>query len=342
MIRQFYQTGGTQQGYQFGEMTPNVPLVPNAQNVTSQVTQTQAQIDTVKAAQLDANNFPDSFNAKKTKTFVDAVNATEGTDPDVVELFNKMGEQVNGAAYPVEISYTENGHAVTEWVRTYGGGRVKITVKVPKLTDAEYLRQEVGTTAHEWGHLFDHLNSDKGVLSQTFDNGALPNALRNARPMSERVRTLIDTAVSEGNAAQKLALNAVQAEVDAINAEIRAMKVYDRDKYLALSKRREKLYKDAAKTASKASRKAHNGMNAVEDIYDAISGGTLRDRTPGLYGHGSKYYGHNPGGENAATETLANYCSLALAYPELFQMMAEEQPEIWEACGSIIKAMLGR
>ena len=97
-----------------------------------------------------------------------------------------------------------------------------------------------------------------------------------------------------------------------------------------------------AQDASKASRKAHNGMNAVEDIYDAISGGKLRDRTMGLYGHGSSYYKNNPAGENAATETLANYCNLALAYPELFNMMAEEQPEIWSACGNIVKAMIGK
>ena len=112
-------------------------------------------------------------------------------------------------------------------------------------------------------------------------------------------------------------------------------------KWNELTKRRNKLWNTAAKTAGKASRKAHNGVNSIEDIYDAISGGTLRDKTAGLYGHGSTYYRHDPGGEDAATETLANYCALALAYPELFELMAEEQPEIWEACGNIIKAMVG-
>ena len=40
--------------------------------------------------------------------------------------------------------------------------------------------------------------------------------------------------------------------------------------------------------------------------------------------------------------TLSNYRNLALAYPELFNMMAEEQPEIWSACGNIVKAMIGK
>jgi hypothetical protein len=332
---------------------PNMPVtlppvtpafVP--QNVAQQATQAQPPVATVKKAQLDAKNFPDVFNAKKTKTFVEAVNATEGTNADVVELFNRMGEQVSGATYPVTISYTAAGHAVQTWVRSFGGPPVRLNVKVPKLIDPEFVRQEIGTTAHELGHLFDQLNTDPGrigPISSYNDGSALPKALRNARPMSERVKTLIADAVREGKAAEQLALDTAKSEIDAITAEIsKALNEKNYSEYNRLAKQRNALWKNASKAASKASRKAHNGRNAIEDIYDAISGGTLRDRTPGMYGHGSTYYGHDPGGESAAAETIANYCSLALAYPDLFQLMAEEQPEIWEACGNIIKAMLGR
>ena len=344
-IEKYFSGGGSQQGYTFGQMTPDEPITPATppENVASQSTQTQKQEDTIDSAQLDAKNFPDSFNKKKTSAFVDAVNATEGADPDVVALFNKLGEQVDGAGYPVTISYTEDGHSVGEYVRTYGGDRAKIVVKVPKLADPEYLQQEIGTTAHEWGHLFDYLNSEKGVMSNKFDGGALPNAIQNARPMSERVKKLIADAVSAGNDASRAAMDAAKIDIDAINARISdAISKKNYGEYTRLSKERNKLWKQAEKDASKASRKAHNGVNAIEDIFDAISGGTLRDKTPGLYGHGSKYYSHNPGGENAATETLANYCNLALAYPDLFKLMAEEQPEIWSACGNIVRAMLER
>lgn len=342
MFDSFYSGGGAQQYYTFGQMTPNVPLAP-VKNVAQQATQPQTQVDSMKSAQLDVNNFPDRFNKKKTKTFVDSVNAMEGTDPDVVELFNTMGTQVDGAAYPIKITYTDDGHAVSEWTYGIGGRRAELTVKVPKLNAPEYIRQEIGTTAHEWGHLFDHMNTEKGVLSNKFDNGALPNALQNARPMSERIKTLIDSAVKEGNAASKATIDAMKPEYDALGEELRAaLQAREYKEYNRLAKERDKLWKKMGKEANKASRKAHNGVNAIEDIYDAISGGTLRDKTPGLYGHGSKYYGFNAGGENAATETIANYCSLALAYPELFQLMAEEQPEIWEACGNVVKAMIGR
>lgn len=348
VVDQFFSGGGSQQGYTFGQMTPNAPVVPTPapvvpQNVAQQATTAKPQVDTIAAEPLDASKLPDSFNKRKNKAFADAVNATEGVNPDVVKMFNTMGEQVDAAGYPIKISYTESGHAVTDYVRTFSGERVKIDVKVPKLTDPEYIRQEIGTTAHEWGHLFDHMNSPKGVLSYTFDNQALPNAMKNARPMSERVSKLIADAVSDGRAAEKLVADAAKAEIDAISADIsKALSERNYSEYTKLAKKRDSIWKKAQKDASKASRKAHNGMNAVEDIYDAISGGTLRDNTSGLYGHGSRYYKHNPGGQQAATETIANYCSLALAYPELFQMMAEEQPEIWEACGNIINAMIGR
>lgn len=363
----FWKNGGTQSGFTFGQLVPNVPIpikpqtpqtppaapvVPQtptptpAQNVASQATRAKTRTDTITSEKLDANSFPDAFNKKKVKTFVDTVNETQGTDPNVVKLFNKMSEQVNGAIYPVSVSYTEDGHAVQQWVRTFGGETVKLNVKIPKMIEPEFLRQEIGTTAHELGHLFDYLNAKTGVNTRVFsaqyDNFALPRALRNARPMSERVKNLIETAVKEGNAAKKLAMDAAKVEIDAISKEVSdAISGKNYSKANELIKKRNKLWNTAAKSAGKASRKAHDGRNAIEDIYDAISGGTLRDKTPGLYGHGSTYYGHDPGGENATTETLANYCSLALAYPELFELMAEEQPEIWEACGNIIKAMIG-
>lgn len=340
-IEEYYRNGGAQHGYTFGTMTPKQPIAPNVANVASQATQAKQNTNTMVSEKLDAKNFPDSFNKKRTKTFVDTVNATEGTDPNVVKLFNTMGVQVNGAGCPVTISYTEENHAIGEY-RTFYGKRVKLTAKVPKLSDPEYIRQEIGTTAHEWGHLFDHLNSESGVLSNKFNNGALPNALRNARPMSDRVKKMMEDAIRDGKAAEQLVKDAARAEIDALSAKAsEALKNRDFAEYTRLDKQRTKLWKQTDQAASKASRKAHNGVNAIEDIYDAISGGTLRDRTSGMYGHGSRYYGHDPGGENAATETIANYCALALAYPDLFQMMAEEQPEIWGACGDIIIAMIG-
>ena len=345
LIDKWYRDGGEQQEFTFGEMKTNEPLVPKqkvVENVASQATQTRQKVDKTESEKLDATNFPDSFNKKKTKTFVETVNATEGTDPDVVKLFNKMGEQVNGQAYPITISYTEEGHAVAEYVYNYGGNRAKINVKVPKLIDEKYIRSEVGTTAHEWGHLFDHLNSEKGNLSYAFNDHALSNAIQNARPMSERVERLIADAIKDGKAAEEIVKSAIKADIDAISEEIsKAISDKNYGEYAKLAKKRDKMWNDMARAASKASREAHDGRNAIEDIYDAISGGTLRDKTSGMYGHGSKYYGMNPGGENASAETFANYVSLALAYPELFKLMAEEQPEIWEACANIVKEMLG-
>ena len=63
----------------------------------------------------------------------------------------------------------------------------------PPLPVVHQPEQEIGTTAHEWGHLFDHINGEGGMFSYSYNNGALPNALKNARPMSDRVKNLIET-----------------------------------------------------------------------------------------------------------------------------------------------------
>lgn len=80
------------------------------------------------------------------------------------------------------------------------------------------------------------------------------------------------------------------------------------------------------------------GIGNLEDIYDALSGGTFRDKGVVKYGHGSSYYRSS---EDRRAETLANYGALSVLRPDLVAMLAEDKPELAEALSVVIVEMLG-
>lgn len=80
------------------------------------------------------------------------------------------------------------------------------------------------------------------------------------------------------------------------------------------------------------------GIGNLEDIYDALSGGTYRDKGIVKYGHGSGYYRSM---DQRRAETLANYGALSVLRPDLVAMLAEDKPELVEALAGTITEMLG-
>ena len=79
------------------------------------------------------------------------------------------------------------------------------------------------------------------------------------------------------------------------------------------------------------------GISSLEDIYDALSGGSARDAGVVRYGHGSQYY-RDIG--KRAEETLANYGALSIVRPDLVEMLRKDKPGLVEALEEVIQEML--
>jgi hypothetical protein len=79
------------------------------------------------------------------------------------------------------------------------------------------------------------------------------------------------------------------------------------------------------------------GIPALQDIYCALSGGEFRDKGVVLFGHSSKYYA-----DYAARleETFAQYCTLAIARPDLVKMLKRDKPELVKTLEELVKEML--
>jgi hypothetical protein len=79
------------------------------------------------------------------------------------------------------------------------------------------------------------------------------------------------------------------------------------------------------------------GVNALQDIYDALSGGAFRDNRTVVYGHGSKYYRHT---DYRIQETLANYGALSVTRPDLIEMLRQDKPELVAELEATVREML--
>lgn len=102
-----------------------------------------------------------------------------------------------------------------------------------------------------------------------------------------------------------------------------------------------KLKREASEASEQIDYQCRNamggGISSLEDIYDALSGGSARDAGLVRYGHGSKYY-RDIG--KRAEETLANYGALSVVRPDLIEMLRKDKPELVEALEEVIQDML--
>lgn len=67
------------------------------------------------------------------------------------------------------------------------------------------------------------------------------------------------------------------------------------------------------------------GISNLQDIYDALSGGSYRDAGIVIYGHGSAYYRYT---ESRVQETIANYAALSVTRPDLIDLLRADKPEL--------------
>ena len=297
-------------------------------------------------------DYPEAFyatkaEAKNTQALLDAINKAEGADADVVAIYKSMDKVYNfdKEGIPFKISHGKN-HAVSYRYYMSSGKYSDVTLCIPKLS-GENLAGQLQTTLHEEMHLLDLLLSA--------DNRAGGKRGKWVSSTSEKlVATFKATDTSIGD--KMLALfKEHDAEVSAISTQMRK-KLSDgmealRAQYLpngafgagsdykAYKKALSKLESTIEAERDYLCRNVMGGgIGNLEDIYDALSGGTYRDKSIVKYGHGSSYYRSM---DQRRAETLANYGALSVLRPDLVAMLAEDKPELVEALAGTITEMLG-
>lgn len=293
-------------------------------------------VKNVDPAKLD--DFPEYFrkssaSKKATQTFVDALNEVEDLDPNIRKLYTHMGDLPQVPA-DCSISYTGKDHALARWQSTRTGETTKCQLKVPKMQGDDLMGQK-STAFHEMGHFVDMGVGDGRKLKSTTYKPLTDAIKSSGSAMGSDVKDLFDDFAKQY---QKVKTNLQvtygekrQALTDAFKAGQVSWSDYNK-RWKALTREQE-LERDY-----QSRNLCGGGMSMLSDIYDALSGGSHRDRGVLIYGHGEKYY-RRPG--SAESEIFANYMSLSVNRPDLVDVLREDKPDLCNALDKMIEEMAG-
>lgn len=324
----FRERGGKQNQQQ----SPNqkIRIVQQAKNTGAATTSRTATKD---LSQVDASGFPSLFTEsarvkKQTTAFADYLNTIDNADPTVRRIYAGFGKLDNlPASVKAKVSYTKDGHAVnTSWYRL-DGRLADVTVKIPDVSYNGDITGAAQTTAHELGHYIDFLcreDPQKAAGWITTKSADLMNAVRREHTVPDEIKSLFKTTDEK---VRKVGADIVAESRGKLDA-LRDSWYNGGMSFKDYQKARSKIVSEAELLTDRAQRNTSNGVNQLEDIYDALVGGSR----PGMYGHGYDYYkSYN----NRVQEIWANYCSLSLTRPDLIDALRKHEPELVRALDNV-------
>ncbi len=302
----------------------------------------------IEVEKMSVDNFPASFKKgaekKNTQTLVDYVNDVKGANPDTLRLYNSMGKMENIESQGIKFKISHAKGKAVETTSKYTGEMVEAKLTIPKLS-GDNIAGQVNTTLHEDMHLIDlYLRKDVSKSGNWFSSSRkeLVDVFKNTPTnIGDDVSKLFKDFNEECGKVRKAITDKLKEDDAALREKYfpNGQSVWsDFKKYEQLEKERKKLYAAANVEIDYQQRNIMGGgVNALQDIYDALSGGHYRDTGVVKYGHGSKYYGSTG---VKIEETLANYGSLSVTRPDLIEMLRADKPELVAELEATVKAML--
>lgn len=296
-------------------------------------------------------DYPEPFyatkaEAKNTQALMSYVNGVEGANADTVALYRSLDKVYNlddnGVAF--KISHGKN-HAVSTRYYLSSDKYSDVTLCIPKLS-GEDLAGQIETTLHEEMHLLDLLLSEdnragskRGKWVSSTSEKLVDAFKATDSTMSDKVKALFEAHDKEVEAISATMRKKLSDGMDALRAQYLPNGAFGAGSdYKGYKKALSKLESAIEEERDYLSRNIMGGgIGNLEDIYDALSGGTFRDKGVVKYGHGSSYYRSV---SDRRAETLANYGALSVLRPDLIEMLAEDKPELVEALAGTVAEML--
>lgn len=310
----------------------------NSQPVNSQATTAPAPTATAQNV-ISVDDFPDAMKTKTEKknaqALVDYINAHPDANPDVVEAYSQLNDKMNISNF--KISHGANNALTTSYYAS-SGKIAEVKLNVPKLagkTDG----WEFETTLHEYGHLIDFVNRDDASrVGYATENIKELQAIfaKVDKTIGPDVTDLFTRWKTEADAVVKTLKNDAQAKIYALADDYKNGSL----SYIDYLKATQKVNKKLSDDEDAGRRNAlGGGVTNLQDIYDALSGGSARDSGVVDYGHGSCYYAKHGKKEE---ETLANYFSLSIAHPELIDMLRNDKPDLVDALEKTVSTIIAK
>jgi len=304
---------------------------------------TKEQAKTI-AEKLKAENFPSAFTTKSelknTQALADYVNGLEGADADVIALYNRMGdmENIETNGIPFKISHGKS-NAVTTSVYTNTGNMADVNLNIPKL-QGDDLAGQVNTTLHEEMHLMDLYNRQDPKKSGNWFSSSRTSLVDTFKNTNGEIGNDVAELFKKHNEQYQQVRSSVYLDFNKRITDLNDSFV-NRTFQGSYKDYKNQYNKLQATMKSEIDYQCRNimggGIGNLQDIYDALSGGSHRDNHTVIYGHGSSYY---RGMENKIHETIANYAALSVTRPDLIDLLRADKPDMVAELDATIQELL--
>lgn len=307
---------------------------------------TVSRVDPIKLTDYPEPFYASKAEAKNTQALLDFINGAEGADADVVALYRSLDKVYNLDENGIEFKISHaKSHAVNWKGSRVSGKMTEVKLVIPKL-DGEDIIGAVDTTLHEEMHLLDLLLSEGnrsggkyGKWVSASNVKLVDTVAKTDDSIGDKIKALFKDHDEEYKAISKAMNEKYTAEHSKLLERFMPNGVWAKGAdYAGYKKAVSKLKSAIDEERDYLSRNIMGGgIGNLQDIYDALSGGSHREKGVVKYGHGRSYYSDKT---NRTAEILANYGTLSVAHPELLGMLAEDKPELVLALQEVVKAML--
>lgn len=295
--------------------------------------------------QLSLDSFSDAFKTgsekKNTQTFIDYINNLEGADNRVLKLYNSIGKLEQFAKHGIKFSIGHGKNHALQQTYRYTGQMVEVKLTIPKLKGSN-LAGQIQTTLHEQMHLLDLLFKEDQTMRGSLYTATRPNVKACFKDrdleIGDEMKSLFKDFRNEYNTLATKYSDKFKAEHEVIKQQYLPNGTWgDGADYAGYKKAYSKIKSQIeADRDYEARNLMGGGIGNLQDIYDALSGGSHRDSMTVLYGHGSKYYRST---NSRCDEVIANYAALSVARPDLIELLRKDKPELVKALDEVIEEM---
>lgn len=287
----------------------------------------------IKASDMPAAFTDSKRTATQTQKLIDFVNGLEGNDNNAKAILTELGKLENYSKQGIDFKIIYGTDSALSTTRRYDGTAINAALNIPKL-DAEDIRGAANTTLHEIGHLVDNYAGTKGKkFGDITANAKLMEIVsEGVGEPSEEIMALFKQANNDLEEIKKAV--DVGGQLKNINEMFNNGAFATYNDYLKAFR---KTRKDGLAKLDYMQRNKLNGINNLQDIYDALSGGAWVDSGIVRYGHGRRYYANR---WKRNSEIFANYFSMSITRPDLVEMLRRDKPKLCEALDEILQEIL--
>lgn len=265
----------------------------------------------------------DKKELKNSNTLIEYINNSKTADPKVKQVYSLMGKAQN---VPIKVSHASDSSISYKQNRLTGNiSEFKLTT--PKLDNVNDVGN-INIALHENMHFIDFMSGNKGYgkLYTSLNETNLLDIVKNTdASMSDKVSDLFKGLNDKSKELSTNIQTTYDPKFNTLNNKFKANNI-TYTQYMEEWKKLKKEYNQEYKQAEIMERNFNGGgINNLQDIYDALSGGLYRDTNKVIFGHGSKYYRNY---DSRVKEIVANYGTLSISRPDLIKLLKEDKPAL--------------